>query len=165
MARDTWERGIFDAHLTLSQTLRLTPLLLPPKSQRCAHRLNCLRLLVVYSQLAARKVFILERSDSETVCRLLCHNMCFTSSFAVLPLCYVLNLPLVFHIFYAVCDGFTRETLGHETGVQVHCFRPQSFCRGNETKETKPFFGGWKIHSAANQWVSVPALSGILGSR
>ena len=56
---------------------------------------------VLHSQPSDRSIFVLKQCDSETAHRLLCHNMCLTPSFAVLPLwyCYVLNLLLVFDIF------------------------------------------------------------------
>ena len=54
-----------------------------------------------------------ERSDSETVYRLLCLIMCLASSYAALPLCYVLNISLLFDIFDIVCDGITREAFRH----------------------------------------------------
>ena len=49
--------------------------------------------LGIYSQLYTHTVFILKQSDSETVCGILCHNICLTSDFAVLLQCqYVTHI-------------------------------------------------------------------------
>ena len=71
--------------------------------------------LPLYSQLSARNAFILERSDSETVYKLSCHNiiMWLTSGSVVLTLCYVFNLSLVFEVFGIVCDDITWRHVGH----------------------------------------------------
>lgn len=63
------------------------------------------------SWLSVRKVFILERSDSQIVRSLLFHNMCLTSGVAVLPLCYLLHFSFAFYSFDIVFDGITWETI------------------------------------------------------
>ena len=42
--------------------------------------------------------FVFAQLNSETVNRLLCHNICLTPDFAGLPLCFVLNVLWVFDI-------------------------------------------------------------------
>ena len=56
------------------------------------------------SQLSAREIFVLERFDCEA--NSLHTVMCFTTGCALLPLCYVLNLSLLFHIYHVVFHGF-----------------------------------------------------------
>ena len=94
------------------------------------------------------KVFILEQSDSETVYMVPCHNKCLPSSFDVLPLCYVLNLPLVFDIFDIAYDGIICERFWiHEKKV----FRCIVFVRHlfiREMRKTERFFSRWKMWSA-----------------
>lgn len=56
------------------------------------------------SQLFASEIFVLERFDREA--NSLPTAMCFASGCALLLLCYVLNLSLVFHIYHVVFHGF-----------------------------------------------------------
>lgn len=86
-----------------------------------------------------------ERSDSETVYRLLCLIMCLASSYAALPLCYVLNISLLFDIFDIVCDGITREALDTQNkGVRAHYFCLSAlrlWWKWNE--QANKIFSGW----------------------
>ena len=78
------------------------------------------------------EVFVREWSGSKLACRLLCHSVCLSPAFAVLPLCYVLNLSLVFDIFDIVCDGIMWETLDMWNRCSGTLFHLLAFCHGNK---------------------------------
>ena len=71
--------------------------------------------------------------------------MCLASSYAALPLCYVLNISLLFYIFDIVCDGITREALDTQNkGVRAHYFCLSAlrlWWKWNE--QANKIFSGW----------------------
>lgn len=75
---------------------------------------------------------------------------------AVLPLCYGLNLLLMFNVFCIVYEGITQETWDTQnSGIQAHFF----IC---QLEQTNILGGGYNICSAVSHCVVVSALSGVV---
>ena len=75
-----------------------------------------------YSQLSARKAFIFEWTNSETVYALMCHNMHLVSGFAipvVLPVCFVLTLSLCLVFLRQFAMASCEKQCARETGVEA----------------------------------------------
>ena len=124
--------------------------------QRCKH--NCYK---CYLQLFTLKDH-LRTVQVQNSLHIIIPQLTLCALRQVLLSCFGLNLLLVFDIFDTVCDGITWETLDTWHRCSGACFLSANFLPWKCNEQTSKFFIGWNIFSAANHWVFVSALSGIL---